>query len=585
MTLLSPNHNYAADECIAQIPQHHIPTAEEKVRASESFNKGVLVAAHMAALHDAYIMEMATHPVNEVTIKPSSPTSSIGGLKPSTLKQLKVGKVHRRRVLNGTLCVKTLCTKSHNGLMVVNVFEDEEGNATPIYLSNAMEGNGGSAQAQRLYPQDSKVAVKEPYLTRLPDGEIVLLVEKTTDLVFLWVPDYVEEKGTANEGSKDSNGLYENGRDAFAMEKAEDASVNDGVHNESEGKDGGIEALDINKDNGDLCEDGVIEENVKSAKTSLKLKFEDVMNAKEEECSVEIANHGGSNRKLQGDVEEKVRTNIVNDGGSIGSREMNLENVEGVKGEKDKEGEVEAVVAAKDEVSRELSLEDMLAMPKGEQDDGDAEKEHEGVKRENATEMPEVESREMPEVETLNAEGLKDSELNQEKLGASPGEADAGETATSLRAKGNAIFARGDFNNAASVYLRAAEKARSDGLKTEEILCLSNRAEVLIRLCRNQAAFEDAEAALKLLRECDGVNAGDLALAKALFRKGRALMGLHKYEDAMRVLQEVLAKAPADRQLREAAIKCRKHLQHVLKPGKRQRAAANRKKSASLGKQ
>ncbi|KAI5073175.1 hypothetical protein GOP47_0011188 [Adiantum capillus-veneris] len=524
MTLLSPKHNYAADECIAQIPQHHIPTQEEKVRASESFNKSVLVAAHMAALHDAYILEMATHPVNEVNIKPASPTSSIGGLKPSTLKQLKIGKVHRRRVVNGTLCSKTLCTKTHDGLMVVNVFEDEEGNATPIYLSNAMEGNGGSAQAQRFYPQDSKVAVKEPYLTRLPDGEVVLLVEKMTDLVFLWVPDYVEE----NEGSKEGNCMYEDGREAFALEKK------DGMPND--------DTKDADIGNVSLTE----EEDVKSSSASRELKFDSLLGAMGKVDNVKIEDDGKD--------EENASSGALAAENVIDS------------------GEVKA-----DQGSRDLSMEDILSMCKSEH--GNRNVNGATVRNSEDEEVEEIgkESKTGGEVERVDAD-IRKPEIQQEER-----DVGTGETAASLRVKGNALFTRGEYNKASDMYTRATEKARLDIMKKEEVLCLSNRAEVWLRLCRNQAALDDAESVLKILRELDDdTNKGDLALAKALFRKGRALMGLHKYEDAMRVLQEVLGKAPADRQLREAATKCRDRLQHVLKPGKRQRAAMNRKKSGSF---
>ncbi|MCO5554202.1 hypothetical protein L7F22_007730 [Adiantum nelumboides] len=659
MTLLSPNHNHAADECIAQIPQHHIPTQEEKVRASESFNKSVLVAAHMAALHDAYIMEMATHPVNEVNIKPASPTSSIGGLKTSTLKQLKIGKVHRRRVVNGTLCSKTLCTKTHSGLMVVNVLEDEEGNATPIYLSNGMEGNGGSAQAQRYYPQDSKVAVKEPYLTRLPDGEVVLLVEKMTDLVFLWVPDYVEE----NEGSKGS-GEYKDGREVFAMEKKDgmpddDTSeapsgnvpveeeeveaksstasrelkfdnLSDNVKTEEAGKDQEtdevenvkIEEAEKDQETGEV-ENGRIEEDGIGQATGEvdNLKAEEDGKDQESaigECEAEKDQETGDveNGRIEEDGKGQERGEVDNLKAEEDGKGQERGEVDNLKAEEDGKDQESAIVvegvrdadearktidvdgtdekggidaeekfvevAKTDQASRDLSLEDMVSMHKSEDDSADAN----GVKAgegedAKATKKNGDESEGVAEKGESMQEDIYKQDTKQEKP---VGDVDAGATAASLRIKGNALFARGEFNKAIDMYKRGAEKAQLDKLKKEEVLCLSNRAEVWLRLCRNRAALDDAEAALKILRELgdDDANKGDLALAKALFRKGRALMGLHKYEDAMRVLQEVLAKAPTDRQLREAAMKCRDRVQHVLKPGKRQRAAMNRKKSASF---
>ncbi|MCO5557002.1 hypothetical protein L7F22_010557 [Adiantum nelumboides] len=609
MTLLSPNHNHAANECIAQIPQHHIPTQEEKVRASESFNKSVLVAAHMAALHDAYIMEMATHPVNEVNIKPASPTSSIGGLKTSTLKQLKIGKVHRRRVVNGTLCSKTLCTKTHSGLMVVNVLEDEEGNATPIYLSNGMEGNGGSAQAQRYYPQDSKVAVKEPYLTRLPDGEVVLLVEKMTDLVFLWVPDYVEE----NEGSKGS-GEYKDGREVFAMENKDGMPDDDtsdapsgNVPMEEEAKSSTasrelkFDNLSDNAKTEEVGTDQVTDkvENVKIEEAEKDQETGEVENVKIKEAEKDQETGEVENGRIEEDGKDQARgevdnlkaeedgkdqeSAIVAEGVRDADEVRNTVDVDGT----DEKGGIDAEekfveVAKTDQASRDLSLEDMVSIRKSEDDSADAS----GVKAgegedAKATKKNANESEVVAEKGESMQEDIYKQDIKQEKP---VGDVDAGVTAASLRIKGNTLFARGEFNKAIDMYMRGAEKAQLDKLKKEEVLCLSNRAEVWLRLCRNQAALDDAEAALKILRELgdDDANKGDLALAKALFRKGRALMGLHKYEDAMRVLQEVLTKAPADRQLREAAMKCRDRVQHVLKPGKRQRAAMNRKKSASF---
>lgn len=631
MTLLSPNHNYAADECIAQIPQHHIPTAEEKVRASVSFDKGVLVAAHMAALHDAYIMEMATHPVNEVTIKPASPTSSVGGLKPSTLKQLKIGKGHRRRVLHGTLCMKTLCTKGVNGLVAVNVFEDEEGNATPIYMSNAMEGNGGSAQAQRLYPQGSKVAVKEPYLTRLPDGEVVLLVEKTTDLVFLWVPDYVKETETTNGGTE-GNELHEKisedersvGRDAFAMDKGSEQDGSSTGEDYADVEDKVEEANPVEKaeGNGDLKEDMM-----RGASASRGLKFEDMEKMGRGKCeggeegekeAVGLGEEGQNvSREVTSEVVLAMRNGGHHDVEEADSKEQqdNLEKQEKVAESQENvadQGQREVAVAELREIVEQREG-DVAELPENKQDiasesGGDNEESEAKVEARTVKELDNP--REVAQLQENIAEqsegevGVAELLENGEDIAAESGgdneegglevEArrvehvdDPWETAASLRAKGNALFARGEFVKAAGMYTRAVDKARVAGQKAEEVLSVSNRAEVWLRLARNQKALEDAEAAIRVLEEGGGVSAeaaGELAKAKALFRKGRALMGLRKYGEAMGVLQEVLVRAPADRQLREAAMKCRDRLRQALKPGKRQRAAANRKKKSSTQK-
>ncbi|KAH7440874.1 hypothetical protein KP509_03G014800 [Ceratopteris richardii] len=620
MPLLSPNHNYAADECIAQIPEHHIPTQEEKVRASEAFDKSVLMAAHMAALHDAYIMEMAFHAVEEVTIKPSSPTSTIGGLKPSTLKQLKIGKVHRRRVVQGTLCSKALCTKSHNGPMVVNVFEDEEGNAIHIYLANAMEGNCDSVQAQRFYPQDSKVAVKEPYLTRMPDGEIVLLVEKMTDLVFLWVPEF-----TADEGLKDSS-LCADVREVFAMEKTEDNPDNVGACDVSEDTGGDETVLvpsasrelrfedndgfvkmkksDADAGNGgayDVAEDIDTNEAVPVLSASRELKFEDNANGKleakgEEEKNCEVSPDLSMSYTLPAGKSEQESKGLRED----------------CKAQDDKAAQEEYAVLSNDgddvkiqKVQDDKSVNEECPSPTKDGDDCKIQTKEEATFYQmsgditNTEMMPsckqgDVEdtieqskgSNEVDMLDDKSTGGNREYENANAETGKKIGNADPDESAASLRIKGNALFSRGEFEKAVHLYTRATEKARSCNLRKEEIVCLSNRAEVWLRLNRFQEALNDAEAALRMLREvADSESEGwaDLALAKALFRKGRALMGLHKYEDAMRALQEVLgmARAPADGHLKEAALKCRDRLERALKPSKRRRAAMNRKKASA----
>ncbi|KAJ7564985.1 hypothetical protein O6H91_02G043100 [Diphasiastrum complanatum] len=164
------------------------PSQAAAIQASECFHKDGIVAAHWAALHDAHVLEKGLHPIEgplpEVPI-PSLPPQNV---KPILIKDLKLGKVHRGRALNGTLCTDSL--KVHS---VLNVLEDETGLATKLRICNALPINYSMLQAQRLYPKGSRIAVLEPYLTEFSDGTIGILVEKPSDVVFLWVPEIADE--------------------------------------------------------------------------------------------------------------------------------------------------------------------------------------------------------------------------------------------------------------------------------------------------------------------------------------------------------------------------------------------------------
>lgn len=612
MTLLSPNHNYAADECIAHM---HIPSSVEKIRASERFDKTVLVAAHQAALHDAYILEMGTHPLNVSPVTPVSPTSSIGGLKVVSLKQLKIGKVHRNRVLHGTLCTKSLCTKGLIGLAVVNVLEDEEGKATPIFLNNALKENYSSAQAQRIYPQGSRVAVREPYLRRFPDGEIGLMVEKHADLVFLWVPEVTEslpeiltsdgDERALKEGlvALDNGDVYGNGHasagdEMKAVKKTEDLCT-DGVvanGNDDESSSG----------QGEEPTEKLVGENV-----GRELSFEDII-AFRGEGKREIAQEGGDEEVEQWrDEGGEVGKVAVGGGENVGEKaqrelqpaevaEKGAQKVE-VLGNVETAAEMDGVPLAEAGIA-EAALEELEVLeniePAAEAVVADA------AAKKGAVEVAEVSKNGAPaaetdggsateaaipevvvEVETEEEEAVAEipkvvveEETEEEeavaevKMAASGG----GETCARLRIRGNEYFARAEYKLAAEMYSMAVEKARREE-KEEEQLALSNRAESWLRLGRSKAALEDAEAALRILGGRRG-----LAAAKALFRKGRALMGLRLYEEAMGVLEQVLEAAPSDRQLREAAITCRERLKRLTKPGKRQRAAAAKRQQRQL---
>jgi hypothetical protein len=87
------------------------PDHTETVHASESFEKLGLLAAHLAALHDAHMLERGLLPGTQLPDSEAPPIAPVldefpwKELKPVTLADMKVGKTHRRHVLQGRLCV------------------------------------------------------------------------------------------------------------------------------------------------------------------------------------------------------------------------------------------------------------------------------------------------------------------------------------------------------------------------------------------------------------------------------------------------------------------------------------------------
>ncbi|CAM6026963.1 unnamed protein product [Sphagnum balticum] len=174
-----PHHEHSAGHLVG--PDH-----TETVHASEHFEKSGLVAAHLAALHDAHMLELGLLPDSQLPDSEAPPAAPVldefpwKDLLPLSLADMKLGKTHRRHVLHGRLCVTAY--KIHD---VVSVLEEDCGLATVVMLKNAVPITATMAQAQHCFPEGSRVAIRDPYLTRLPDGLVGVLVESPTDIVFL----------------------------------------------------------------------------------------------------------------------------------------------------------------------------------------------------------------------------------------------------------------------------------------------------------------------------------------------------------------------------------------------------------------
>ncbi len=70
----------------------------------------------------------------------------------------------------------------------VSLLEEDSGLATILTLKNSVPLRASMAQAQHCFPEGSRVAIRDPYLTRFPDGLVGVLVEHPTDMVFLSRP-------------------------------------------------------------------------------------------------------------------------------------------------------------------------------------------------------------------------------------------------------------------------------------------------------------------------------------------------------------------------------------------------------------
>jgi hypothetical protein len=70
----------------------------------------------------------------------------------------------------------------------VSVLEEDSGLATILMLKNSVPLRTSMAQAQHCFPEGSRIAIRDPYLTRFPDGLVGVLVEHPTDMVFLSRP-------------------------------------------------------------------------------------------------------------------------------------------------------------------------------------------------------------------------------------------------------------------------------------------------------------------------------------------------------------------------------------------------------------
>lgn len=94
------------------------------------------------------------------------------------------------------------------------MLEEDSGLATKLILTNAVPLRASMAQAQCCYPEGARVAVRDPYLTRFPDGMVGVLVERPVDIAFLSRPESNGENGATIYESVGHEGYYHDHRDS-----------------------------------------------------------------------------------------------------------------------------------------------------------------------------------------------------------------------------------------------------------------------------------------------------------------------------------------------------------------------------------
>ncbi|KAJ7514791.1 hypothetical protein O6H91_23G059200 [Diphasiastrum complanatum] len=166
----------------------YVPPTEE-VRASETFNKSGLLTAHRIAVFNAMQLFEEGEGTDEdpsfsIKLKHSvvemNPPPQLQKIGPILMSELKLGHIHRGSILYGTLCARAFKMTS-----VMTLLEDDAGHAIKLAIYNAVPSASRSSQVEVLFPEGSKVAIKEPYFKRYKDCTVGLRVDHPRNVVFL----------------------------------------------------------------------------------------------------------------------------------------------------------------------------------------------------------------------------------------------------------------------------------------------------------------------------------------------------------------------------------------------------------------
>eukprot|EP01018_Ginkgo_biloba_P013723 Gb_24396 [translate_table: standard] len=159
----------------------------EAIRASETFDRSGLVKHHIRSYQEF----QSSLPSDLFFLKtsvtePSSPsTVPLERLREIQLPDLRVGEIHKGRVVYGTLCVDAFKIVG-----IYSVMEDENGRAVKLSIYNVALSTSTFEDVQRLYPKGTKLAIKEPFVKRgSKDGCVMIRVDNPKTIEFLSSPE------------------------------------------------------------------------------------------------------------------------------------------------------------------------------------------------------------------------------------------------------------------------------------------------------------------------------------------------------------------------------------------------------------
>lgn len=125
-------------------------------------------------------------------------------LIPISFKELKVGAVHKGRVVYGTLCAEAFRISG-----IMTVLEDDKGLAVRLSIYNAAHSQ---TNIKMLYPMGAKVAIREPYFKRAVDCSLGIRVDNPANVEIL-VPQ--KEKRAENLPYVDVEEVRKKGNSCF----------------------------------------------------------------------------------------------------------------------------------------------------------------------------------------------------------------------------------------------------------------------------------------------------------------------------------------------------------------------------------
>ncbi|XP_024369485.1 uncharacterized protein [Physcomitrium patens] len=619
------------------------PGHAETVAASERFDKAGLLAAHLAALHDAYMLERGLLPGSSLPDSEAPPIPPVYAESPwkefklMSFAEMKIGKTHRKHALEGRLCAKSLKVTS-----VVNVLEEDSGLATKLILTNALPMRASMVQAQNCYPEGARVTVRDPYLTRFPDGVVGVLVERPHDIAFLSRPENTGERGTTIYGAVGLEG-YDDGMYAqitsrdqedfsrkihlFEQQMKQEGAYSSGVPDSFERK-AVLHSKPLHYDTKGSVPPSKDESTERSSPLNDRTKEPEAYESITERSTVEgslppATNHVVSQTDLsRGGVKEsneceEFQVALRNDDGATSYALTGSENspcgkelpeeetfldaavADALCGddkkfgeEVDKSGTTE-LVGSKDADTTSTGLSGSISKREAENLENGTYAEESATDVKTQLRIPEVSSeRKIPLIRKqfqrsdslLAVQEVEDCEAigDNHKARGESNTVEAGESerfkelgreeqrkscdvqeratqvnndwvethsANELRVLGNLLFGEENYEGAADLYTRSIRLAEAEEerqgkqvCKGEIILGYSNRAEAYIRLEEYGKALADALMALSR----------DSSHLKSLFRKGRALLRLRQYEQALTTLQVAAPRAPSDKDLQAA---------------------------------